>query len=91
MSALLDKHVDVNSEQALDSPGNACLADGHIEIVKLLVDKGGDLNAWEVLYGLEVACSSGHIKIVKLFLDSGADVNTQQALDGLYSAMCIMI
>ncbi|EXU98136.1 ankyrin repeat protein, partial [Metarhizium robertsii] len=52
---------------------------GHLEIVKLLLDKGADVNAQGGLYGttLHAASSGGHLEIVQLLLDKGADVNAQ--------------
>ena len=67
----------MNAKQALDASGlwHAC-SDSHIEIVKLLLDKGAEVNAWQALNGLELACSNGHTsEIVKLLLDKGADLN----------------
>ncbi|RDW85731.1 hypothetical protein BP5796_04056 [Coleophoma crateriformis] len=51
--------------------------DGHINIVKLLVEKGADINAADMngrtlLYR---ASENGHIDVVKLLLEKGADVN----------------
>jgi thiol-disulfide isomerase/thioredoxin len=47
---------------------------GHTEIVKLLLEKGADVNAvgGKVLIG---AANGGHTEIVKLLLERGADVN----------------
>ncbi|KAK4220982.1 ankyrin repeat-containing domain protein, partial [Podospora fimiseda] len=55
----------------------AASSEGHQEIVKLLLDKGADVNAQGGFYGnaLQAASSEGHQQIVKLLLDKGADVN----------------
>jgi hypothetical protein len=47
--------------------------------VKLLLDKGADLNAQGGLYGnaLQAASARGHKQVVKLLLDKGADLNAQ--------------
>ncbi|EDU43191.1 ankyrin repeat domain containing protein [Pyrenophora tritici-repentis Pt-1C-BFP] len=52
---------------------------GHTEIVKLLLDKGADVNAQGGLHGnaLQAASERGHAEVVKLLLDNGADVNAQ--------------
>jgi hypothetical protein len=53
------------------------------KMLKLLLDKGADVNAHGGRYGnaLQAASSRGHEQIVKLLLDKGADVN---ALGGSY-------
>jgi len=50
---------------------------GHMEIVKLLVDRGADVNMkGEAWYGpLHAASAGGYVEIVELLLDHGADVN----------------
>ncbi|OCK92309.1 ankyrin, partial [Cenococcum geophilum 1.58] len=50
---------------------------GHSNMVKLLVDKGADVNAQGGERGnaLQAALDRGHEQIVKLLLDKGADVN----------------
>ena len=50
---------------------------GHLEIVKLLIAKGADVNARRengetVLHSASV---EGHLEIVKLLTDNGAEVN----------------
>jgi ankyrin repeat protein len=42
---------------------------GHIDIVKMMIDKGA--NDWN--WGLRGACRSGHIEIIKLMIDKGAN------------------
>ncbi len=52
-------------------------AQGHIELVELLLDKGADVNAKDKdgLTSLMVSISNGSIEIVQLLLARGADVN----------------
>ncbi len=55
---------------------------GHKEVVKLLLDKGADVNvvAGGWFTALMLAASSGHKGIVKLLLDKGADVNVADSI-----------
>ena len=57
---------------------------GYIGIVRLLLDKGVDVNARgkEFSNALQAASSSGHAEIVRLLLDKGADVNAQSGKCG---------
>jgi len=50
---------------------------GHVEIVKLLIERGANVNLkGEAWYGpLHAAAMGGHVEIVKLLLEHGADVN----------------
>ena len=52
---------------------------GYQRTVKVLLDKGADVNAQGGKYGnaLQAASSRGHEAVVKLLLDKGADVNAQ--------------
>jgi Ankyrin repeats (3 copies) len=50
----------------------------HIEIVKLLIEKGAD----DLNEGLYYACSKGHIEIVNFLIEKGAD----DLNEGLYNA-----
>jgi hypothetical protein len=52
---------------------------GYEQVVKLLLDKGADVNAQGGRYGnaLQAASERGNEQIVKLLLDKGADVNAQ--------------
>ncbi|KAL9096722.1 MAG: hypothetical protein Q9165_001210 [Trypethelium subeluteriae] len=66
--------------------GNALQAasrQGYIEIVKLLLDRGADVNAQgNYSNALQAASGGGYIEIVKLLLDRGADVNAQEGYHG---------
>jgi ankyrin repeat protein len=57
---------------------------GHKQIVKLLLDKGANVNAQSGYYGntLQAASKGGHEAVVQLLLDKGAEVNAQ---GGVYS------
>ena len=65
-------------------------ARGHVQLVKLLLDKGADVNAQGGFNSnaLHAASSGGHEQIVKLLLDKGAVVYTQGGFNSsaLYAA-----
>ncbi|KAJ7112597.1 hypothetical protein C8R44DRAFT_882361 [Mycena epipterygia] len=52
---------------------------GHINIVRLLLEKGADVNTADAEHGsaLQAACSGGHTETVRLLLEKGADVNAE--------------
>ncbi|KAF2469207.1 ankyrin [Lindgomyces ingoldianus] len=62
---------------------------GHQRMVKLLLDKGADVNAQGGRYGnaLHAASVRGHETIVKLLLEAGADVNAQSGRYGNDNAL----
>ncbi|KAF2818132.1 ankyrin, partial [Ophiobolus disseminans] len=63
---------------------------GHEAVVKLLLDKGADVNAEGRPYGnaLQAASSGGHEAVVMLLLDKGTNVNAQSEdyANALYAA-----
>ena len=71
--------VNVNNRHFFtrDTPLIEAAYNGHVEIVKLLIDHGADVNLkGEAWYGpLHAAAMGGHVEVVKLLLDNGADVN----------------
>jgi hypothetical protein len=52
---------------------------GHREVVRMLLEKGADVNAQggDHSNALGAACSEGHDKIVQMLLERGADVNAK--------------
>jgi len=51
---------------------------GHIDIVKLLLDNGADVAGYKnQYYALTVACIDGYLDIVKLLIEAGSDVNAE--------------
>ncbi|KAJ7832151.1 ankyrin repeat-containing domain protein [Mycena olivaceomarginata] len=78
--ALLANNADVNVVSQKSGTGALTLAaeQGHLDIVRLLVKNGANLN----LQGnrgtaLSAASGRGHVEIVHLLLDHGADINLQ--------------
>jgi ankyrin repeat protein len=51
----------------------------HLDVVKLLLDQGADVNVQGGEYGtaLQAAALGGYLDVIKLLLDQGADVNVQ--------------
>jgi ankyrin repeat protein len=49
---------------------------GHRQVVKMLLDKGADVNAQGEGYGnaLQAASSGGHEAVVKMLLNKGANI-----------------
>jgi hypothetical protein len=85
LEALLPNQVGETAPilERRDSEGHTLLylaaEHGHQRMVKLLLDKGADVNAQGGDYGnaLQAASKGGREQIVKLLLDKGADVNAQ--------------
>ena len=58
---------------------------GYFDVVKLLIEKGADINATDSCGGytaLMEACSCGHFDIAKLLIENGADVNVKDVMFG---------
>ncbi|RUP48672.1 LOW QUALITY PROTEIN: ankyrin repeat-containing domain protein [Jimgerdemannia flammicorona] len=52
------------------------LANGHVEVAKLLIDKVADVNLKGDYSLLHLAAEDGQIEVLNLLLDKGTDVNT---------------
>lgn len=76
VKAFLDKGVNVNSKTRYGATALSYACDkGHVEVVKLLIERGADVNSRDTFYGevpLGWALSKGHAEIVKLLLNNGA-------------------
>jgi hypothetical protein len=77
------KSIDVEARTGGEEDGWTCLMtaarNGHIDICRLLIDKGAQVNAkdsrvYALLHG---AVDKGHIKIVRLLCDHGADIEAR--------------
>ncbi|TGJ86147.1 hypothetical protein E0Z10_g2618 [Xylaria hypoxylon] len=74
---LLLKTFQANPNATGEDYGNALTAaayDGTIDIVKMLLDNGADVNAPEG-YAIQAAAAQGHYDVVQELLKRGADVN----------------
>ncbi len=81
---LLAKGADVNAKFRYGATALSYACDrGHLEVVKLLVENGADLNVRDTFYGaspLSWAASKGHADLVRYLLDKGADAGKDAAL-----------
>ncbi|MGH9863269.1 MAG: ankyrin repeat domain-containing protein [Candidatus Acidiferrales bacterium] len=86
VQALLDSGVPVDGTRGFGEHTTAlCHAaeNGHLEVVKILLQKGADPNGGEegVRWGqqpLVAAVENGHIEVVRALLEGGADVNARK-------------
>ncbi|PZC88487.1 Arp, Ankyrin repeat protein, partial [Pyrenophora tritici-repentis] len=71
--------VEVTEAVVKAAAENAALYEGHEEVVKLLLDKGADVNVQGGHFGnaLYTASYRGYEAVVQLLLNYGADVNAQ--------------
>lgn len=78
VNLLIDLHADVNIETHPDDEERTPLAGaafrGHVEIVRLLCQKGARPDLGEPLHA---ATDSGHVAVVKALCDLGANVNSR--------------
>ena len=76
---LLDAGADVNARTRYDSTPLFFAADrGHVEVARLLIERGADLNVKDNFYNataLGLAMSKKHTAVVALFAEKGADVS----------------
>ena len=76
VTAALDKGADVNAKTRYGATALTFAADkGHIEVVKLLIARGADVNAQDTFYqmrAIDMAVTNNHLPIVKLLLERGS-------------------
>ena len=55
-------------------------ANGHVDVVKVLIQNGADVNAVDEykFTALHLAARHGHVDIAKVLIENGADVNAVQ-------------
>jgi hypothetical protein len=81
VSALLtDPQLDINGGARYLTPLHEAAWGGHTAVVKLLIEKGADMNIGSSYRAphtpLHTAAEEGRYKVVELLLQRGADVNT---------------
>lgn len=75
---IVEEGYDVNDQDnAGNSPLHEAALNGHLDIVKLLLEHGADINiqSYEMFKDTPLidASANGHLEVVKLLLDHGAD------------------
>ena len=84
---LLDKGVNVNAKTRYGATALSYACDrANLELVKLLVERGADVNAKDTFYGevpLGWALGKGNVEIVKLLLDKGATGVDRALMSGI--------
>lgn len=66
-----------NTTKTNSTPLRAACFDGHLDIARLLVRNGADIEIAN-RHGhtcLMIACYKGHLEIVKFLINNGADIN----------------
>lgn len=88
VKTLLDQGVDVNTKNRYGATALSYASDkGHIELARLLIERGADVNAADTFYSappITWALMNGHTEVVKLLLQKGA--NADDALLGSLEA-----
>ncbi|MGA9772951.1 MAG: ankyrin repeat domain-containing protein [Blastocatellia bacterium] len=86
VKAFLDKGVPVNAKTQYGATALSYACDkGHTEVVKLLIERGADVNVKDTFYGevpLGWALGKGHAEIVKILLDHGAQGKDRALIEG---------
>ncbi len=87
---LITEGADVNQK---DSRGNSLLivsaADGHAEMVELLLESGADINAVDASMkatALHAAAYLGHPEVMQVLIERGIDIDAQGPYNG-YTAL----
>ena len=76
VTAALDKGADVNVKTRYGATALIFAADrGHIEVVKLLISRGADVNVQDTFYqirAIDMAMMNNHVNVVTLLLERGS-------------------
>jgi len=90
------KSIDVEARTGGEDYGWTCLmtaaSDGHLDICRLLIDKGAQVNAKGIIGRNPLHCAivKGHIEVVRLLCDRGADIEAcnENGRRPLHYAVC---
>ena len=86
MRALLDGGADINAGVPVGTPLAIASQAGRADAVKLLLERGADVNRpfrfnrLEGITPLMIAASEGHVDVVQLLIAHGADLNARNSL-----------
>ena len=76
VTAVLDKGADVNAKTRYGATALTFAADkGHIDVIKLLIARGADVNAQDTFYqrrAIDMAMANNHAGVVTLLLERGS-------------------
>jgi len=76
----IEKGIDVNLKDEDESALYKATDKGHVDLVKLLIDKGADVNSENMHHetALFCACYHGNLEMVRVLVDNGAKINAKQ-------------
>lgn len=93
IAELLRHEIDLNIETDIENdPSNSVITiateNQHVELVKMLVEAGADINLESSNGGpIVIAASKDNVELVRYFLSIGANVNSSSASMGINSLM----
>ena len=76
-----DEPDDSEFEKNTHEPIREAVKRGHIEVARVLIAAGADVNSWDLLRD---AVENGNVPMVRLLLDAGARVNVDMVEDSFY-------
>ncbi len=74
-----DAQLEATSERTKDTALSLACSGGKEEVVRLLLDKGANIEHRNVsdYTPLSLAASGGYIKIIQMLLNAGAEINSR--------------